>query len=85
MLEVQSENRQTLTPISILLNTETEILQESMQADLNYDNPELIVCMTSKIERSRFLDIFKIPIKAQTAEMVYYRQTMEVVNKNVHE
>lgn len=55
-----------------------------MQADLSEETPELIICMTSRIEKSRFLDIFKIPIKAQTAEMVYYRQIMEVVNKNLH-
>ena len=50
-----------------------------MQADLSEETPELIICMTSRIEKTRFLDIFKIPIKAEAAEKVYHRKTMEVV------
>ena len=58
-----------------------------MQADLTEDGSELIVCMTARIDddmfgdtfKSRFLDIFKIPIKAEAAEKVYHRKNMEVV------
>jgi hypothetical protein len=32
-----------------------------------------------KFMDSRFLDIFKIPIKAEAAEKVYHRKTMQVV------
>ena len=57
-----------------------------MLADLAGDGSELIVCMTARIDErfsefmnSRFLDTFKIPIKAEAAEKVCHRKTMEVV------
>ena len=52
---------------------------------MSEDSSEIIVCMTSRLEKSRFLDIFKIPIKAEAAKMVYYRHTMDVIKKKLME
>ena len=54
-----------------------------MNVEMSEDSSEIIVCMTSRLEKSRFLDILKIPIKAEAAKMIYYRHTMDVVKKKV--
>ena len=54
-----------------------------MHVEMSEDSSEIIVCMTSRLEQLRFLEILKIPIKAEAAKMIYYRHTMDVVKKKV--
>ena len=54
-----------------------------MHVEMSEDSSEIIVCMTSRLEKLRFLEILKIPIKAEAAKMIYYRHTMDVVKKKV--
>ena len=56
-----------------------------MHVEMSEDSSEIIVCTTSRLDDTRFLDILKIPIKAETAERVNYRQTMDVVKKKLLE